>query len=64
MSKSLDETVRLQSEKMEERIREVKEDRLQGIAKGRSGETRAANSSNAAFPSRNECWETHCSLVS
>ena len=35
-SKNLDETVRLQSEKRQEWIREIKEERLQGIAEGTS----------------------------
>ena len=34
MSKNLDETVRLQSEKRREWIREVRRERLQGIAEG------------------------------
>ena len=38
MSKNFDETVRLQSEKREEWIREIRGERLQGIAKGASSE--------------------------
>ena len=36
MSKNLDETVRLQSEKREVWIREIRGERLQGIAEGAS----------------------------
>ena len=63
MSKNLDETVRLQSEKREEWIREIKGDRLQGIAEGASSAPRLASSSAASFPGRNECPGTHCSLI-
>ena len=58
MSKNLDETVRLQSEKREDWIRE----RLQGIEKAQVV-PRLASSSAASFPGRNECPETHCSLI-
>ena len=40
MSKNLDETVCLQSEKREEWIREIREERLQGIAEGKSSAPR------------------------
>ena len=62
MSKNLDETVRLQSEKRREWIREIRE-RLQGIAKDASSAPRLASSSAASFPGRNECPGTHCSLI-
>ena len=55
MSKNLDETVRLQSEKRGER--------LQGIAEGVSSAPRLASSSPASFPGRNECPGTHYSLI-
>ena len=63
MSKNFDETVRLQSEKKEEWIQEIKEERLQGIAEGASSAPRLASSSAASFPGRNECPETQCSLI-
>ena len=63
MSKNLDETVRLQSEKKEEWIREIRGERLQGIAEGVSNAPRLASSSAASFPGRNECPGTHCSLI-
>ena len=59
MSKNFDETVRLQSEKREEWIREIKGERLQGIAEGASSATRLVISSAASFPGRNKCPETH-----
>ena len=50
MSKNLDETVRLQSEKTEEWILEIRGERLQGIAKGASSAFRLASSSAVSFP--------------
>ena len=50
---NLDETVRLQSEKREEWIREIRGERLQGIAEDASSALRLANSSAASFPGRN-----------
>ena len=63
MSKNLDETVRLQSEKRQEWIREIRGERLQGIAEDSSSAARLASSSAASFPGRNECPGTHCSLI-
>ena len=63
MSKNFDETVRLQSEIRREWIREVRGERLQGIAEGASSASRLASSSAASFPGRNECSGTHCSLI-
>ena len=63
MSKNLDETVRLQSEKKAEWIRKIREEMLQGIADGASSAPRLASSSAASFPGRNECLGTHCSLI-
>ena len=63
MSKNLDESVRLQSEKREEWIREVRGEKLQGIAEGTSSALCLASSSAASFPRRNECQGTHCSLI-
>ena len=63
MSKNLDESVRLQSEKREEWIREIREERLQGIAEGTSTNFRVASSSALSFPGRSECLRTHCSLI-
>ena len=45
VSKSLDGTVRLLSEKRQEWIREIKGERLQGIAEGASSAPRLASSS-------------------
>ena len=63
MSKNLDETVRLQSEIRQAWIREIREERLQGIAEGASSAPRLAGSAAASFSGRNECPETHCSLI-
>ena len=63
MSKNFDETVRPQSEIRREWIREVRGERLQGIAEGTSSAPCLANSSAASFPGRNECPGTHCSLI-
>ena len=63
MSKNLDEAVRLQSEKRQEWIREIRGKRLQGIAEGASSAPRLASSSATLFPGRNECPGTHCSLI-
>ena len=63
MSKYFDETVRLQSEKRREWIREIRGERLQGIAEGTSSAPHLASSSAVSFPGRNECPETHCSLI-
>ena len=63
MSKNLDETVRLQSEIRREWIREIRGERLQGIAEGASSVPRLGSSSAASFPGRNECPGTHCSLI-
>ena len=63
MTKNLDETLRLQSEKREEWIREIRGERLQGIAEARSSAPRLANLSAASLPRRNQCPGTHCSLI-
>ena len=63
MSKNLDETVRLQSEKKQEWIREIRGERLQGTAKGARSAPRLASSSAASFPERNVCPGTHCCLI-
>ena len=63
VSKNLDETVCLQSEIRREWIREIKAERLQGIAEGASSALRLASSSAASFFGRNECPGTHCSLI-
>ena len=63
MPKYFNETVRLQSEIRQEWIRQVKEERLQGIAEGASSAPRLASSSAVSFPGRNECPGTHCSLI-
>ena len=63
VSKNFDETVCLQFEIRREWIREIRGERLQGIAKGASSAPRLASSSAASFLSRNECLGTHCSLI-
>ena len=63
VSKNLDETVRLQSEIRRERIREIREKRLQRIAEGASSAPRLASASAVSFPGRNECPGTDCSLI-
>ena len=63
MSNNLDETGRLQSEKRQERIQEIRGERLEGILEGTSSAPRLASSSAPLFPWRNECPGTHCSLI-
>ena len=63
VSKNFDETVRLQSEKRQKWTREVRRERLQGIAEGASSAPCLASSSAASFPGRNECPGTHCSQI-
>ena len=63
MSKNLNETVCLQSEKREEWIRKIREERLQGISEGASSAPRLASSSAQSLPGRNKCPGTHCSLI-
>ena len=63
MPKNLDERACLQSEKRDEWIREIRKERLQGIAEGTSGATHLASSSAELLPGRNECPGTHCSLI-
>ena len=63
MSKNFDETVRLQSEIRQEWIREIRGERLLGIAEGASNAPHLASSLAASFPMRNECPGTHCSLI-
>ena len=63
MSKNLNETVRFQSEKREEWIREIRGERLQGIAEVMSSAPRLASSSAASFPWRNKDPGAHCILI-
>ena len=63
MSKNLNKTVRLQSEKRQEWIQEIRGEKLQGIAEGASSASRLASSSAASFPGRNEYPGTRCSLI-
>ena len=63
MSKNFDETVCLQSEKREEWIREIREERPQGIAGETGSAPRLASSSSESSPGRNKCTGTHCSLI-
>ena len=61
--KNFNETVHLQSEKRQEWIREIRGERLQGIAEGASSAPGLASSSAAAFSGRNECLGTLCCLI-
>ena len=63
MSKNLDETVRLHSEKRQKWIREVGGQRLQGIAEGISRASGSADPRAPSFPGTNECPGTHCNLI-
>ena len=63
MSKNLDETVRLQSEKRQEWMREIRKEKRQGIAEGASSAPRLASSSAALFFGRSKYPRTHCSLI-
>ena len=63
MSTKLDETVRLQSEKRQEWMPEVRGERLQGYVKGTSSAPLLANLLAGLFPGKNECSWTHCSLI-
>ena len=62
MSKYFEETIRLQSEKRQEWIRKIREERLQGNAEGTSSVPRLASSSAASFPGRNELQDDLQSL--
>ena len=62
MSKNFNETVRLQSEKRQEWIREIREERQEGITEGASSGPRHGSSAES-FSVRNECLGTHCSLI-
>ena len=61
--KNFDETVRLQSEKRQEWIQEIRGEKLHGIAEGASSAPCLASSSAMSFPGRNECPGTNCSLI-
>ena len=63
MSKNLDETVCLQSEKTEEWIREIRQERLQEIAEETSSALRLASLSAESVPGRNECPVAYCGLI-
>ena len=63
MSKNFDQAIRLQFEKREEWIREIKGKRLQGIVEGASIAPCLVSSSAASFPGRNEFLGIHCSLI-
>ena len=52
VSKNFDETVRLQSEKRKEWIRDIGEERSQGIEEGTSSAPCLASSSAASFPGK------------
>ena len=45
------------------KIREIREERLQGIADATSSASRLASSSAESLPGRNECPGTHCGLI-
>ena len=63
VSKNFDETVRLQSEKREEWILDLRGERLQGIAEAMSSVSWLASLSAASFFGINECPRIHCSLI-
>ena len=63
MSKNLDETVHLLSEKREEWIQEMRGERQQGISEGAISAPRLASSSAASILGRNECLGAHCSVI-
>ena len=63
VSKKFDETARLQSEKRQEWIQEIRGKRLQRIAEGASSAPRLASSSAMSFHRGNKCLGTHCSLI-
>ena len=63
MSKNLDETVRLQSEKRQDWILLIREEGLQGITEGSSSTLRLASSSVVSFPGRYKHPGTHGSLI-
>ena len=58
VSKNFDEMVRLQSEKRQEWIPEVRKERLQGIAEGTSSASCLTNSSASSFAGIKECLGT------
>ena len=51
------------SPRRREWIRQIRGERLQGIAEGASSAPRLVSSSAVSFPGRNECPGTHCSLI-
>ena len=57
MSKNLDQTVRLQSEKRQKWIRGIRREKQQGIAENASSAPRLTSSSATSFPRRNKCRE-------
>ena len=61
MSQNLDKTIRLQSEKRQEWIREMKETTRN--CRGREQRSPSDKLSAALFPGRNECPGTHCNLM-
>ena len=63
VSKNLDETVRLQSGKRKEWIREVKRRKTTWDRKWQEQRTPLVYSSAASFPGRNESSETHGRLI-
>ena len=63
MLKNLDMTICFQSEKRQEWIREIREERLQGIAEGTSSAPRLASSLAELLSGRNKCPGTHCSVI-
>ena len=63
VSENFDETVRLQSEKGEEWIREIREEKQQGFVEGTSSAAALTSPSAASFSGRNESPGIHCSLI-
>ena len=63
MSKNLDEKLRLQSERRQEWIREIRGERLQRIAEGTISASRLASSSAVSLLGRNQRPGTYCDLI-
>ena len=63
MSKNLDETVRLQSEKRQERIREIRERDFKGLQRAQVVPPFGQLINRVVPQRRIECPGTHCSLI-
>ena len=63
MSKNLDKTIRIQSEKKRQWIRKIRGERLQGITEGTSSAPSLASFLSGSFPGINKSRGTHCGLI-